>query len=114
MIDQSGSGGAAPDNSKAAFVLAVIGVSFGGIGAGISLIGGACCGGFGWPAAFVGLVLAIISLALKRTVLGFWAIGVSGFAFAWVILSIVVFGHQTQSAINQAINQSANQQGMRR
>jgi hypothetical protein len=38
------------------------------------------------------LVLSIVSLVLKRSTLGWWALGLSIFAFAWVFISFFLLG----------------------
>ena len=55
-----------------------------------SLIGGACCGWGGWPLAFLGLIAAGISLYIKRNIIGWIALALAIFAFAWVIIGASV------------------------
>ena len=74
-------------NETGSLVTGIVGVCFAGLGAGWSFIGGSCCGWAGWPLAFIGLILAIISLALKRSTLGWVALGLAIFAFVWVFVS---------------------------
>ena len=75
------------DNSRASFIVGVISLCFGALAAAWSFIGGACCGWAGWGYGFIGLVLAIVSLSLKRSPIGWWALGLSIFAFIWVIMA---------------------------
>lgn len=79
-------------NEKASFVVAVIALCFAALAAVWSFIGGFCCGWAGWGWAFIGLVLSIVSLALKPSKLGWWALGLSIFAFAWVFISFFLLG----------------------
>lgn len=74
-------------NDKSSYVLGIIAICFAAIGAAWSFIGGVCCGWAGWGWAFIGLVLAIISLALKPSTIGWWALGLAIFAFAWLVIA---------------------------
>jgi hypothetical protein len=47
--------------------------------------------GAGWGYAFIGLVLSIVSLVFKRSTVGLWALGLSIFAFIWVIIAQIWF-----------------------
>lgn len=78
-------------NDKASYVIAIVAVCFAAIAAAWSFIGGACCGWAGWGFAFIGLVLGIVSLVMKRSTLGFWAIGLSIFSVVWVFISAAFF-----------------------
>src|SRR6266446_4347917 len=78
-------------NDQASFVIAVIALCFAALAAAWSFIGGACCGWAAWPYAFIGLVLSVVSLALKPSALGWWALGLSIFAFMWVLVWFFVF-----------------------
>jgi hypothetical protein len=82
---------AAPTHDTASFVLGVIACSFAGTAALWSFVGGACCGWLSWGWAGIGLVLAIISLSLQRSTLGWVALGLSIFSFLWVIFWAVVW-----------------------
>jgi hypothetical protein len=73
-----------------------------------SFIGGACCGWAGWGFAFIGFVLAIVSLILKRNAIGWWALGLSIFAFIWVFISIGMFGHAINNSSNSLNNNGIN------
>lgn len=79
-------------NEKASFVVAVIALCFSALAAAWSFVGGACCGWGGWGWAFIGLVLSIVSLVLKPSTLGWWALGLAIFAFAWVFISLYLLG----------------------
>jgi len=70
----------------AALVTGIIGCVFAGLGALWSFLGGACCGWAAWPEAGLGIVLAIVSLCLRRSALGWVALSLGIFAFAWVII----------------------------
>ena len=74
-------------NDKSSYVLGIIAICFAAIGAAWSFIGGVCCGWAGWGYAFIGLVLAIISLVLKPSTVGWWALGLAIFSFAWLIIA---------------------------
>ena len=54
-----------------------------------SVIGGACCGWGGWPLAFLGLIAAGISLYIKKNIIGWIALFLAIFSFAWVIFGAV-------------------------
>lgn len=79
-------------NERASFIIAVVALCFAALAAAWSFIGGFCCGWAGWGWAFIGLVLSIVSLVLKRSTLGWWALGLSIFAFAWVFISFFLLG----------------------
>jgi hypothetical protein len=76
----------------AAIVTGIIGCVFAGLGALWSFLGGACCGWAAWPEAALGIILAIVSLCLRRSALGWVALGLGIFAFAWVIIFYLVLG----------------------
>jgi hypothetical protein len=73
----------------ASFVLGIIACSFSGVAALWSFFGGACCGWLSWGWAGIGFVLAIISLSLKQSTLGWVALGLAIFSFLWVIFLAV-------------------------
>ncbi len=75
------------NREKASFIIAVIALCFASLATAWTLIGGACCGWGGWGWGFIGLILAIVSLAMKRSKIGFWALGLAIFAFVWVFIS---------------------------
>lgn len=77
---------------KASFIIAVVALCFSALAAAWSFIGGFCCGWAGWGWAFIGLVLSIVSLVLKKSTLGWWALGLAIFAFAWVFISLFLLG----------------------
>ena len=74
-------------NEKAAFVIGVAAICFASIAAAWSFVGGFCCGWAGWGFGFTGLVLSAVSLAFKKTSIGWWALGLSLFSFLWVFIS---------------------------
>ena len=85
-------------NEKASFIIGVVAICFAALAAAWSFIGGACCGWGGWGFAFVGLVLSIVSLVFKKSSLGFWALGLSIFAVAWVFISAFLFAGSLAAA----------------
>ena len=87
-------------HEKASFVVAVIALCFAALAAVWSFIGGVCCGWAGWGWAFIGLVLSIVSLVLKPSALGKWALGLSIFAFAWVIIGAYILGAGLAKAVS--------------
>ncbi len=86
MEDRIGS----PDKNY--LISGVIGLVFSLAAAAWSFIGGACCGWGGWPLAIIGLIAASISLYLKRNIIGWIALGLAIFAFAWVFIGAAVIG----------------------
>jgi hypothetical protein len=88
------------DNQKAAFAIAVVSLCFGSLGAAWSFIGGLCCGWAGWGWAFIGLVLSIVSLILRKSKIGWWALGVSIFAFAWVYIQAFIIAAGSAGSVN--------------
>jgi hypothetical protein len=76
-------------SEKASFVIGIVALCFAALAAAWSLIGGAYCGWTAWGWAFIGFVLAIVSLALKQSAIGWWALGVSILAFVWVFACAV-------------------------
>lgn len=78
-------------SEKASFTIGVIALCFGALAAVWSFLGGACCGWASWGWAFIGLVLSVVSLIMKRSQIGWWALGLSLFAIIWVFLSAAVF-----------------------
>jgi len=74
-------------SEKASFVIGIIALCFAALAAAWSFLGGACCGWASWGWAFIGLVLSIVSLVMKRSAIGWWALGLSIFAFIWVFVS---------------------------
>lgn len=85
-------------NEKASFVIGVVAICFAALAAAWSFIGGACCGWGGWGFAFIGLVLAIVSLVFKKSSLGYWALGLSIFAIVWVFISIFLLAGSIAAA----------------
>jgi len=77
-------------NEKASFIIGVVAVCFAALAAAWSFIGGACCGWGGWPFAFIGLILSIVSLVYKKSSIGYWALGLSIFAILWVFVSVFI------------------------
>jgi hypothetical protein len=78
-----------PGRETASFVLGIVACCFSGVAALWSLFGGACCGWMSWGWAGVGFVLALISLSLKPSTLGWVALGLAIFSFLWVIFMAV-------------------------
>lgn len=83
-----------PDDKKekASFIIGVVAICFAAVAAAWSFIGGACCGWGGWGFAFIGFVLAIVSLVFKKSSLGWWALVLSIFAIVWVFLPLILIG----------------------
>ncbi len=77
-----------PD-SRNSMIAGVLGLVLSLVAALWSVIGGACCGWGGWPLAFLGLIAAGISLYIKKNAIGWIALGLAIFAFAWVIFGTV-------------------------
>jgi hypothetical protein len=75
-------------HEKGAFVVGVIALCFSAIAAAWSFVGGACCGWGGWGWAGVGLIMAIVSLCLNKSKIGWWALALAIFAFVWVFVSV--------------------------
>jgi len=108
----------ATQQETASFVVAVIALCFAALGAGWSFIGGVCCGWAGWGWAFIGFVLSIVSLALKRSAIGWVALSLGIFAFAWVFISGFMLGAGTVGAgtavLRGAAGSARNMQQMQR
>lgn len=86
---------------KAAFGIGVTAICFSALGAAWSFLGGFCCGWAGWGWAFIGLVLSIVSLCFKRSNIGWTALALAIFSFAWVIVSFFLFTAQAANALSQ-------------
>jgi hypothetical protein len=93
----------APTISKgrrtAALVTGIVGCVFAAVGALWSFLGGACCGWAAWPEAGLGIVLAIVSLCLRRSALGWVALGLGIFSFVWVIIFYVFLAGTMATAL---------------
>lgn len=88
-------------NESTARTIGIVAICFAAVAAAWSFIGGACCGWGGWGFAFVGAVLSVVSLAFHRTTVGWWALGLSLFAFLWVFISASLMGSGLESGANQ-------------
>ena len=71
---------------KASFVIGTVALCFAALAAAWSFLGGVCCGWASWGWAFIGLVLSIVSLVMKRSKIGWWALGLAIFAIIWVLV----------------------------
>jgi|CXWL01.1.fsa_nt_gi hypothetical protein len=91
------------NGDKASFIIAVIALCFAALAAAWSFIGGACCGWAGWGWSFIGLILSIVSLVIKRSTLGWWALGLSIFSIIWVFVSLEVMESKMKTMM-QPIN----------
>jgi hypothetical protein len=89
-------------HEKSSYVISIVALCFSAVGAAWGFVGGACCGWAAWPFAFVGLVLAIIALILRPRALSWWALGLSIFAFAWVIFGFVDLSKQGERPASPA------------
>jgi len=98
-MSETGSGREPGQTERASFVVAIVALCFSALAASWSFVGGACCGWAGWGWAFIGLVLSIVSLVMKRSVLGWWAFGLAAFAFLWVFVSLGSWGALSHSAV---------------
>ena len=85
------------NGDKASFIIVVIALCFAALAAAWSFIGGACCGWAGWGWSFIGLILSIVSLVIKRSTLGWWALGLSIFSIIWVFVSLEVMASQAKT-----------------
>ena len=74
-------------SEKASFVIGIVALCFAALAAAWSFLGGACCGWASWGFAFIGLVLSIVSLVMKPSKIGWWALGLAIFAIIWVFIS---------------------------
>lgn len=75
----------------AALVTGIIGVVFSGLAALWTILGGLCCNWASLPYAIIGLILAIVSLSLNKSPIGWVALGLSIFSFAWVIIIWIIY-----------------------
>lgn len=75
------------EDESTARTIGIVAICFAAVAATWSFIGGACCGWGGWGFGFIGLVLSGVSLFFQRTKVGWWALGLSLFAFIWVFVS---------------------------
>ena len=91
------SGQQAPN--QAAQITGILGIVFGGIATAWALLGGACCGWITIPLALVALALAIVSVALQRTPIGWTALGLSIFGLLWPFIVAALFMRATTGAI---------------
>jgi hypothetical protein len=80
-------------------VTGIVGCVFAAVGALWSFLGGACCGWAAWPEAGLGIVLAIVSLCLRRSALGWVALGLGIFSFVWVIIFYVFLAGTMATAL---------------
>lgn len=89
---------------KASFVVGLIALCFAALAAVWSFLGGACCGWASWGWAFIGLVLSIVSLVMKRSKIGWWALGLAIFAFVWVFLSPILLAGAVAGAVHHGLH----------
>lgn len=80
------------DREKNSQITGIASIVFGAMSAIWSLLFSFVCGWLSWPLAFIGLILGVVSILMKKDKLGYIGLGLNIFAFIYPMVVAILFG----------------------